>query len=134
HWRRTGKPAALEMAHDSFRAMARGGIHDQIGGGFHRYTVDGAWLVPHFEKRLYDNALLARLGAHLWRATGDEHARRVAEDTIDWVAREMTSAEGGFYSALDADSEGEEGRFYLWDEAEIDELLGDDAPVAKAHW
>ncbi|HET7551559.1 MAG TPA: thioredoxin domain-containing protein [Gemmatimonadaceae bacterium] len=134
HWRRTGSAAALDMAHDSFRAMARGGIHDQIGGGFHRYTVDAKWLVPHFEKMLYDNALLARLGAHLWQATGDEEARRVAEDTVDWVAREMTSPEGGFYSALDADSEGEEGKFYLWDESEIDELLGADAPIAKAHW
>jgi uncharacterized protein YyaL (SSP411 family) len=134
HWDRTGKAAALDMAHDSFRDMARGGIHDQIGGGFHRYTVDAKWLVPHFEKMLYDNALLARLGAHLWQATGDDYARHVAEDTVDWVAREMTSEEGGFYSALDADSEGEEGKFYLWDESEIDELLGDDAPIAKAHW
>jgi uncharacterized protein YyaL (SSP411 family) len=134
HWRRTGSAAALDMAHDSFRAMARGGIHDQIGGGFHRYTVDAEWLVPHFEKMLYDNALLARLGAHLWQATGNEEARRVAEDTVEWVAREMTSAEGGFYSALDADSEGEEGKFYLWDESEIDELLGADASIAKAHW
>jgi len=134
NWRRTGATAALDMAHGSFRAMARGGIHDQIGGGFHRYTVDARWLVPHFEKMLYDNALLARLGAHLWQATGDAEARRVAEDTIDWVAREMTSAEGGFYSALDADSEGEEGKFYLWDESEFDELLGPNAPIAKAHW
>jgi len=134
HWRRTGKTAARDMADDSFLAMSRGGIHDQIGGGFHRYTVDGEWLVPHFEKMLYDNALMARLGAHLWRATGEEYARRVAEDCIDWVAREMTSAEGGFYSALDADSEGEEGKFYLWDESEIDALLGEDAAIAKMHW
>jgi uncharacterized protein YyaL (SSP411 family) len=134
HWHRTGKAAALKMADDSFLAMARGGIHDQIGGGFHRYAVDGEWLVPHFEKMLCDNALLARLGAHLWRATGEAYARRVAEDCIDWVAREMTSAEGGFYSALDADSEGEEGKFYLWDEAEFDALLGEDSPIAKAHW
>jgi uncharacterized protein YyaL (SSP411 family) len=134
HWKRTGAQAALDMAVDSFRAMARGGIHDQIGGGFHRYSVDAKWLVPHFEKMLYDNALLARLGAHLWQATGDEEHRRVAEDTVDWVAREMTSPEGGFHSALDADSEGEEGKFYVWDESEIDELLGPDAPVAKAHW
>jgi uncharacterized protein YyaL (SSP411 family) len=133
-WQRTGAAAALDMPLDSFRAMARGGIHDQIGGGFHRYTVDAKWLVPHFEKMLYDNALLARLGVHLWQATGDEEVRRVAEDTVDWVAREMTSPEGGFYSALDADSEGEEGKFYLWGESEIDELLGNDAPIAKAHW
>ena len=134
HWARTGKASALDMVYDSFRAMARGGIHDQIGGGFHRYAVDARWLVPHFEKMLYDNALLARLGAHLWQATSDEYVRRVAEATVDWVAREMTSGEGGFYSALDADSEGEEGKFYLWDESEIDELLGDDAPIARAHW
>ena len=134
HWWRTGSVAALDMARDSFRAMARGGIHDQVGGGFHRYSVDAEWLVPHFEKMLYDNALLARLGAHLWQATGDDEARRVAEDTVNWVAREMTSEEGGFYSALDADSEGEEGKFYVWDETEIDELLGADASIAKAYW
>jgi uncharacterized protein YyaL (SSP411 family) len=134
HWRRTGSLEALDMARDSFRAMARGGIHDQIGGGFHRYTVDAEWLVPHFEKMLYDNALLARLGVHLWQATGDAEMRRVAEDVVDWVAREMTSPEGGFYSALDADSEGVEGKFYVWDESEIDELLAADAPIAKEYW
>ncbi|HEY9450462.1 MAG TPA: thioredoxin domain-containing protein [Gemmatimonadaceae bacterium] len=134
HWRRTGSLSGLEMARDSFHAMARGGIHDQIGGGFHRYSVDARWLVPHFEKMLYDNALLARLGAHLWQATGDREARRVAEDIIEWVARDMTSPEGGFYSSLDADSEGHEGKFYVWDEHEIDELLGEDAPVAKSYW
>ena len=134
HWRRSGSADALEMVRDSFRAMARGGIRDQVGGGFHRYSVDAEWLVPHFEKMLYDNALLAQLGAHLWQASGDEEARRVAEDTIDWVATEMTSPEGGFYSSLDADSEGHEGKFYLWDEAEIDEILGADAPIAKSYW
>ncbi len=114
--------------------MARGGITDQLGGGIHRYTVDAIWLVPHFEKMLYDNALFARLGAHLWQATGDDAFRRAAEGTVDWAAREMLSAEGGFYSSLDADSEGHEGKFYVWSEGEIDAILGADAAVMKAHW
>jgi uncharacterized protein YyaL (SSP411 family) len=133
-WRRTGTSAALEIVLDSFRKMASGGIHDQVGGGFHRYAVDAQWLVPHFEKMLYDNALLARLGMHLWQATGDAEVRLVTEDTIDWVAREMTSPEGGFYSSLDADSEGDEGKFYVWSEQELDAILGDDARIAKAYW
>ncbi|HEU4631480.1 MAG TPA: thioredoxin domain-containing protein [Gemmatimonadaceae bacterium] len=134
HWRRTGTAGALDVVRHSFRAMARGGIYDQVGGGFHRYSVDAHWLVPHFEKMLYDNALLARLGVHLWQATGDLESRRIAEETLDWVAREMTSPDGGFYSSLDADSEGEEGRFYLWDAAELDALLGEDAAIARAYW
>ncbi len=132
--RRTGNEGALEMVRTSFRKMARGGIYDQIGGGFARYSVDAVWLVPHFEKMLYDNALLARLGAHLWQATKDEEGKRVTIETIEWVAREMTSSEGGFYSSLDADSEGHEGKFYVWSEEEIDSLLGADARAVKTYY
>jgi hypothetical protein len=134
YWKRTGAAYALEIALDSFRHMARGGIYDQVGGGFARYAVDVVWLVPHFEKMLYDNALLARLGVHLWRATKDEEVRRVTSETLRWVAREMTSPEGGFYSSLDADSEGHEGKFYVWSESELDDLLGADAPLVKSYF
>jgi uncharacterized protein len=134
YWRRTGTEYALEMAATTFRKMARGGIYDHVGGGFHRYAVDAVWLVPHFEKMLYDNALLSRLGAHLWQATRDPEVRRVTEETIDWVAREMTAPNGGFYSSLDADSEGHEGTFYVWTREEIDRALGDDARLAAAYW
>lgn len=134
YWRRTGDERALRIAHDSFLALARGGIHDQVGGGFHRYTVDAAWLVPHFEKMLYDNALLARLGTYLWQATGDVEVRRAVEDTLAWVRREMTAPNGGFHSSLDADSEGEEGRFYIWDASELDTLLDGDAQLLRAYW
>ncbi|MDQ3950929.1 MAG: thioredoxin domain-containing protein, partial [Gemmatimonadota bacterium] len=134
HWAHTGEASPLEIAQQSFLKMARGGIYDQVGGGFHRYAVDVTWLTPHFEKMLYDNALLVRLGVHLWQATKNDDVRRVTEETLTWVAREMTSAGGGFYSSLDADSEGEEGKFYVWDEGELDRLLGDDAPIAKSYW
>jgi uncharacterized protein YyaL (SSP411 family) len=133
-WARTGAAQALEIATHTFRRMARGGINDQVGGGFARYSVDGQWLVPHFEKMLYDNALLIRLGANLWQATRDVEFRRVTEDAIGWVAREMTSPEGGFYSSLDADSEGHEGRYYVWDADELSALLGEDASLVKAYW
>jgi uncharacterized protein YyaL (SSP411 family) len=134
YWARTGTEHALSMVRDSFLHMARGGIYDQVGGGFARYTVDAIWLVPHFEKMLYDNALLVRLGTHLWQATGDDDVRRVVEETIDWAIREMRSPDGGFYSSYDADSEGHEGKFYLWDAVELDHALGDDAPVMRAYW
>ena len=134
YWRRTGTPHALEMVTHSYRRMARGGIYDQVGGGFHRYAVDAVWLVPHFEKMLYDNALLARLGAHLWQATGDAEFRRVVEETIGWAVREMLSPAGGFYSSLDADSEGEEGKFYVWSAAELESVLGEDAALLGRFW
>jgi uncharacterized protein YyaL (SSP411 family) len=134
HWAHTGEAYPLEIAQQSFLAMARGGVYDQVGGGFHRYAVDAAWLVPHFEKMLYDNGLLVRLGVHLWQATRNDEVRRVTEETLTWVRREMTSPEGGFYSSLDADSEGEEGKFYVWGEGELDRLLGEDAAIAKSYW
>jgi uncharacterized protein len=133
HSHRAGH-ATPTIALESFRHMARGGIYDQLGGGFHRYTVDAIWLVPHFEKMLYDNALLARLGVHLWQATGDAEVRGATERTLDWVAREMTDPNGGFYASLDADSAGGEGTFYIWTADEIDSILGADAPAFKAYY
>jgi uncharacterized protein len=134
HWARTGNSTGLEIARTTFIRMARGGIYDQIGGGFARYSVDAQWLVPHFEKMLYDNALLIRLGAHLYEATRDEEFRRVTEQTVAWLVREMESPDGGFFSSLDADSEGEEGRFYVWDAAELDSLLGADSALFKSYY
>jgi uncharacterized protein YyaL (SSP411 family) len=134
YWKRTGAADALEMASNSFRRMARGGIYDQIGGGFARYAVDAIWLVPHFEKMLYDNALLVRLGSHLFQATSDSDFQRVTIETVEWVAREMTSPDGGFYSSFDADSEGHEGKFYVWTDEEIDALLGADARAFKSYY
>jgi uncharacterized protein len=121
-----------EMALSTLHAMADGGIHDQLGGGFARYSVDAGWTVPHFEKMLYDNALLARAYLHGWQASGDERLREVCVDTLEWALREMQGPEGGFYSALDADSEGVEGRFYVWSMAEITDVLGEDAAAAIA--
>jgi len=116
---------ALRMAAGTLDAIARGGMYDQLGGGFARYSVDADWVVPHFEKMLYDNALLARVYAHWWRRTGSALARRVAAETCSWMIAELSTAEGGFASALDADSEGEEGKFYAWTPAQLREVLGD---------
>ena len=133
--RAAAKPEATDsaeagMALHNLRAMARGGLHDQVGGGFHRYCVDPSWTVPHFEKMLYDNALLARAYVHGWLVSGDQEMLAVAQGTLDWTLREMRGPEGGFYSALDADSEGVEGRFYVWTVAEIEDALGPDADAA----
>jgi uncharacterized protein YyaL (SSP411 family) len=119
HHARTGDPASLAMVEGTCSAMARGGMYDQLGGGFARYSVDTRWVVPHFEKMLYDNALLLRVYTHLWRATGSVLARRVALETAEWLLRDLRTAEGGFASALDADSEGVEGKFYVWTPDEV---------------
>ncbi|MCU0312624.1 MAG: thioredoxin domain-containing protein [Solirubrobacteraceae bacterium] len=118
------------MALHTLRSMASGGIFDQVGGGFARYSVDPTWTVPHFEKMLYDNALLARAYLHGWLASGDPLLRRTCEETLDWALREMRAADGGFFSALDADSEGVEGKFYVWTTAELIGALGPDAEAA----
>jgi uncharacterized protein len=125
HYTRTGRPQALTIVERTCEGMARGGIYDQLGGGFARYSVDAAWVVPHFEKMLYDNALLARDYAHLWVRTGSALARRVAEETCDFMVRELRTPEGGFASSLDADSDGAEGAFYVWTPDQLREVLGD---------
>jgi len=118
----------------ALRAMAQGGIYDQVGGGFARYSVDDTWTVPHFEKMLYDNALLARAYLHAWQVSGDERMRRVCCETLDWALREMRGREGGFCSALDADSEGVEGKFYVWTDEELQTALGPLYDEAVAHF
>jgi uncharacterized protein YyaL (SSP411 family) len=132
---RTGNQQALEIVQHSMRKMAEGGIYDQLGGGFHRYSTDARWLVPHFEKMLYDNALLSRLYLHYYQLTGEEWARKIAEGILDYVVREMTDDLGGFYSTQDADSEGVEGKFFVWSLAEVESLLGkEDAALFAAFY
>jgi uncharacterized protein YyaL (SSP411 family) len=128
----TGDESALPMVIQTLEAMARGGMYDQLGGGFHRYSVDNRWLVPHFEKMLYDNAQLARVYLHTWQVTGEPFYRTIAEEILDYVAREMTDDAGGFYSTQDADSEGEEGKFFVWTPTEIRQVLGDEAETFMA--
>ncbi|CAL9438500.1 thioredoxin domain-containing protein [Streptomyces sp. enrichment culture] len=140
HHARTGAEGALQMAADTCERMARGGIYDQLGGGFARYSVDRDWTVPHFEKMLYDNALLCRVYAHLWRSTGSEPARRVALETADFMVRELRTPERGFASALDADSDDGTGRhvegaYYVWTPAQLREVLGEaDAELAARYF
>jgi uncharacterized protein YyaL (SSP411 family) len=135
HYHRTEERSALDGVELTCRQMANGGIYDQLGGGFSRYSVDAYWLVPHFEKMLYDNALLSRLYLETYQATGDAFYRRIAEETLDYVLRDMTSEEGGFYSAEDADSEGEEGKFYVWTPDELEAILDpDEASLAARYW
>ena len=124
-----GEKSALDHALLSLDKMAMGGIYDQLGGGFARYATDAKWLVPHFEKMLYDNALLVGVLADAYKITKKELYRETIEETLAWVKREMTSDEGGFYSAQDADSEGVEGKFYVWDKAEVEQVLNGDADL-----
>jgi uncharacterized protein YyaL (SSP411 family) len=126
YFKRTKNEKALEMVTRTCEKMARGGIYDQLGGGFHRYTVDAIWLVPHFEKMLYDNAQLARIYLHVYQLTKDDFYKRVAVETLEYVKREMLDEKGGFYSTQDADSEGVEGKFFVWTPKEIEEILGEE--------
>jgi uncharacterized protein YyaL (SSP411 family) len=140
HHARTGSEGALQLAQDTCERMARGGIYDQLGGGFARYSVDREWIVPHFEKMLYDNALLCRVYAHLWRTTGSELARRVALETADFMVGELRTNEGGFASALDADSDDGtgkhvEGAYYVWTPRQLREVLGaEDGELAARYF
>jgi uncharacterized protein YyaL (SSP411 family) len=127
YYHRTKNAKALEMLEHTLRAMAHGGMYDQVGGGFHRYSTDAVWLVPHFEKMLYDNALLARAYLDAYRITGKHFYLRIVEETLDYVLREMTHDTGAFYSTQDADSEGEEGKFCLWTPQEFRDVLGEEA-------
>jgi hypothetical protein len=136
YWKRTGSRQALDIVTLTLEKMARGGIYDQLGGGFARYSVDDKWLVPHFEKMLYDNAQLVSLYLHAYQATGNTLFKRIVEETLEYVSREMTHPAGGFFSASDADSEGVEGKFFVWTPDEIDSALSspEDVELAKTFW
>ena len=135
HWVRTGESSARSMVEKTLERMALGGMYDQVGGGFHRYSVDAHWLVPHFEKMLYDNAMLARLYVLAHRAFGGALYGRIARETLDYLLAEMTPAEGGFFAAQDADSGGEEGTFYVWDPESLEDAVGPDAaPIVAARF
>jgi uncharacterized protein YyaL (SSP411 family) len=134
HYRATGEASSLAMATTTLGAMAAGGIYDHVGGGFARYSTDVSWTVPHFEKMLYDQAGLVRAYLHAWQVTGEARWLQVVEETIAYVRRELTSPGGGLYSAQDADSEGEEGRFYVWTRAELDRALGPELGGVAADW
>jgi len=129
YWKSTGSKKALEMVEKTLEKMANGGIYDHLGGGFHRYSVDNRWLIPHFEKMLYDNALLSRTYFEAYQGTQKERYGQVGEEILNYVLHEMKSPEGGFYSTQDADSEGEEGKFYVWTRDEIKDLLGKDKGI-----
>jgi uncharacterized protein YyaL (SSP411 family) len=127
HYRRSKDARYLDMVTHTLRRMGEGGIYDHLGGGFHRYSVDEKWLVPHFEKMLYDNAQLVRIYAHVYRITRDRFFKRIVDETMIYLLREMFHSEGGFYSTQDADSEGEEGKYFVWTPGEIAAILGDEA-------
>ncbi len=135
YWKRTGSDPALRMAEQTLDAMRCGGIHDHLGGGFHRYSTDTAWRIPHFEKMLYDQALLLMAFTEAWLATKNPTYRKTAEGIVRYVTRDLSSPEGAFISAEDADSPGGEGAFYLWTKKELDVILGPrDGPYAAAHF
>ncbi|MHC4852440.1 MAG: thioredoxin domain-containing protein [Planctomycetota bacterium] len=134
HHARTGDAQSLEIVENTLTRMANGGIYDHLAGGFHRYATDRTWLVPHFEKMLYDNSLLTRTYLEAYQATGKEIHARVARETLDYLLREMQDQAGGFYSTTDADSEGVEGKFFIWTKKELDDLLGADSEVACRHF
>jgi uncharacterized protein YyaL (SSP411 family) len=134
-WRRSGDAAVLEAAEKTLLHMAQGGVYDQLGGGFHRYSVDAQWLVPHFEKMLYDNAQLLHLYAEAFQVRADPLWREIAEETVAWLQREMTDAGGGFHASQDADSEGEEGRSFVWSLADVERVLPEELrALACAHY
>jgi uncharacterized protein YyaL (SSP411 family) len=133
-WRHTANPATLQMATLTLDRMAQGGMYDHLGGGFHRYSVDAVWLVPHFEKMLYDNAQLARVYLASWQATGNTFHRDVCREILDYVLREMTAPDGGFHATQDADSEGIEGKFFVWTPAEVTEVVGEEDARVVCAW